>query len=119
MGEIFLTDELNNISYDAISRYFTTLAQFGYKSYSDVDKMLAFFGLVDMLDIFNGYITESDFRSITNAMYCLFGTTCLLRYPEYINDDSIIHESKLNWVLRKSEDDLLRLSEKDEFRVKA
>lgn len=36
-------DKMLEISEEAITRYFTTLSQFGYKKYSDVDKIIVLF----------------------------------------------------------------------------
>ena len=33
--------EIDNVSYDAIYRYFNALSKFGYKSYGDVEKLIA------------------------------------------------------------------------------
>jgi hypothetical protein len=75
-----------NILYKAIERYFTTLSQFGYKSYDDVYKLLFFIAVTDFVysDV-DAAITEDDYRDIEKALYCIFGTTCLLPYPEYCN----------------------------------
>lgn len=87
-------DEMTNISYDAIVRYFTSLAQFGYRSYGDVNKLLALLTLDDLLNVFSEYIDENDLRSIVNAIYCLSGTTCLIDFPSYINDDTLFHQTE-------------------------
>lgn len=34
------------------------------------------------------YITEPDYRIIQNALNCLYGSSCLIPYPNYINDNS-------------------------------
>jgi hypothetical protein len=42
-------DELNTVVYDALFRYFNVLRQFGYKSYGEVDKLIALIALYDLL----------------------------------------------------------------------
>lgn len=110
-------DEMTNISYDAIVRYFTSLAQFGYRSYGDVNKLLALLTLDDLLNVFSEYIDEDDFRAIINAIYCLSGTTCLIRYPEFVNHDSLIHKTKIGFTTRITEDNVIRDTEDYRLRI--
>lgn len=110
-------DEMTNISYDAIVRYFTSLAQFGYRSYGDVNKLLALLTLDDLLNVFSEYIDENDLRSIVNAIYCLSGTTCLIRYPEFVNHDSLTHKTKIGFTTRITEDNVIRDTEDYRLRI--
>lgn len=102
-------EEIDNLSYDSLAKYFTSLSQFGYKSYEEVYKLLALIGLEEMLDVFAEFITEQDLKEIMTAINCLSGTTCLIDYPNYINDNSIIHKSKLNYLYRVSENNVIRM----------
>lgn len=112
-------DEITDLSYNAINRYFTTLAQFGYKNYSAVDKLIALLTLEEMLNIFPEYIDEKSFRSIINAIYCLSGTTCLIDFPHYINSDTLFHKTRINFAARITEDSVLRIAENDIIRTEA
>lgn len=112
-------DEITKLSYNSIVKYYSTLNQFGYKSYEDVYKLIALNTLEELLNIFPEYITEKDLRAIYNAIYCLSGTTCLVDFPEYINDDSTIHNIKLNFIARVTENDLLRFTQNDLIRLEA
>lgn len=112
-------DEIINMSYDAVARYFTHLSQFGYRAYGDVEKLLALLCLEDILNIFGEYVSEDDFRSIVNSIYCLCGSTCLIKYPEYINDDTLFHQNKIGFIARVSLDNNLRSTEDYKLRVKA
>lgn len=112
--------EIDNLSYDAIVKYFNALSQFGYKSYGNVSKLMALLTLGDMLHIFNEYITEKDLRAIINAVYCLSGTTCLIDFPEFSgNEDSLVHQTKLCFTARVTEDNRFRVTEDDLLRAKA
>lgn len=112
-------DEMTNISYDAIVRYFTSLTQFGYRSYGDVNKLLALLTLDDLLNVFSEYIDEDALRSIVNAIYCLSGTTCLIDFPSYINNDTLFHQTKVNYIARITEDNILRVDEASAIRIEA
>ena len=109
--------EIDNVSYDAIYRYFNALSKFGYKSYGDVEKLIALLTLDEMLHVFNEYIDEDDFRAIINAIYCLSGTTCLIRYPEFVNHDSLTHKTKIGFTTRITEDDVIRDTQDYRLRI--
>lgn len=112
-------DEITNLSYDAITRYFTHLSQFGYNSYDGVSKLVALLSLEEMLTIFSEYITEADLRSITNAIYSLSGTTCLIQFPQYINSDTLIHKTKISYLTRLTEDNFQRVTQDNSVRLEA
>lgn len=109
-------EEITDLSYESIVKYFTTLQQFGYKSYEDVYKLVALIGLEEMLDIFAEFITEEDLKQIVSAINCLSGTTCLIDFPTYSESESLIHKSKVNYLTRLSEADSIRMGN-DSFRI--
>ena len=113
-------EEVTKLSAEAIQRYFTTLSQFGYRKYSDVDKMIALFFMEETLaHDFSEFITEDDYRHIVNALYCLAGSTCLIDFPEFANYDSLVHKTKVYLTPRVTEDSILRVCERDIMRVEA
>lgn len=89
-------EELTKISEEAIQRYFTTLAQFGYKNYSDVYKLITILFIEEFLSSssFSEFITEEDYRYIVSAMYCILGSNCLIKFPEFNNYDTLFHRDK-------------------------
>ena len=34
-----------------------------------------------LINEFSQFVTEEDYRAIINALYCMFGTTCLIDIP--------------------------------------
>lgn len=111
---------LDNLAYTGISSYFQALSTLGYKGYKEVNKLLVLLLIEDLLrSSFSLYIDEEDYKTITNVLYCLFGSTCLIPYPEFtVNtslsiilnaDDSKISEAD---TIRFSEDGLIRLVNK-------
>lgn len=113
-------DEVTRISAEAIQRYFTTLSQFGYKKYSDVDKLLVLIFIEETLaHDFAQFITEEDYRIITNALYCLYGSNCMIDFPKFSSYDSLIHETRVHLTPRITEDSILRVCEKDLIRIEA
>ena len=113
-------DNITAISSEAFERYFNTLSKLGYKSYSDVDKLLVLSIIEDILSgELSFFVTEEDYRSITNAIYCIMGNNCLIDLPSYDSWDSIIHENKNSVTYRLTEGDILRISEDSIFRIEA
>lgn len=113
-------DNITAISSEAFERYFNTLSKLGYKSYSNVDKLLVLSVIEDILSgELSFFVTEEDYRSITNALYCIIGNNCLIDLPSYDTWDSIIHENKNSVSYRLTEENIVRISENDMFRIEA
>ena len=113
-------DNITAISSEAFERYFNTLLKLGYKSYSDVDKLLVLSIIEDILSgELSFFVTEEDYRSITNAIYCIMGNNCLIDLPSYDTWDSAIHENKNRGYYRLTEGDILRITEDSIFRIEA
>lgn len=113
-------DEITIISAEAIQKYFTSLSYFGYKKYSDVDRLLVLMFIEETLaNDFAQFITEEDYRIITDALYCLYGSNCMIDFPKFSNYDSLIHESRVSLTPRITEDSILRVCEKDLIRIEA
>ena len=113
-------DEVTKISDEAIQRYFTALSQFGYKKYSDVDKLLVLLFIEETLSHdFAEFITEEDYRTIVSSLYCLYGSNCMIDFPSFANYDSLIHKTNVHLVPRITEDSILRISQEDLIRVEA
>ena len=74
-------DELNTVVYDALFRYFNVLRQFGYKSYGEVDKLIALIALYDLLQIFYEYIDDKDLREISDAIVLSDSLNNLTKIP--------------------------------------
>lgn len=113
-------DNLQDIANNAIERYFNSLSKFGYKKYSDVNKLLVLLFIEELLTgELSFFINECDYRSIINVLYCIFGSTCLIDLPSFDVYDNIYHKdnTKLtyriteDWLLRDSEHNLLRIME--------
>ena len=113
-------DNITAISSEAFERYFNTLSKLGYKSYSDVNKLLVLSIIEDILSgELSFFVTEEDYRSITNAIYCIMGNNCLIDLPSYDTWDSAIHENKNRGSYRLTEGDILRITEDSIFRMEA
>lgn len=76
---------MDEMIYNALSQYFTALCKMGYYKYSDVKKLLVLIFYRDFVfNDYRGIISRSDYHLIERALNCLFGTSCLIPYPDYL-----------------------------------
>ena len=112
---------LNQVS-ESIGVYFNALTQFGYKKQSDVNKLLMYTFIEELLTgEMRYYITEEDYRLIERALSCLYGSSCLIPYPHYINNDYLFGHWGDNSLtsVRFTENNNVRFTENDLIRFKA
>lgn len=98
----------------SIEDYFTCIENTGYMRYDRVYELL---GLL-LADTFlntdlNIFITESDYRTISDFIYCIMGKNCLLSYPEFTNAIPYIGKavSQYNSSIRITDSDIIRSDE--------
>lgn len=112
-----ITDDV----YKSIETYFNALSHFGYKKQSDVDKLIIYSFIEELLtgDL-RGFISEEDYQYIGRALECLYGTSCLIPYPQYINNDVLFghyYDGQLI-IPRITEEQVTRFTEYDTLRIK-
>lgn len=103
---------MDNMVYTAISRYFSILSKFGYVNYNKVYNILYLILIRDFVyNDFYGYITEDDYRHIERSLYCLFGKSCLIPYPEYLtmNNLNLGSISELAYMMKKNKEDISKV----------
>lgn len=76
-------EDLDNITYQAINRYFTVLEKTGYIKDSDVNKLILLQFLQNFVYEYQGYITEEDYNTINLIITCLIGSSCLIPFKQY------------------------------------
>ena len=70
--------------YNALSKYFTVLSNTGYMNKTDTLKLYVYVTIVRLFyTVFREYITEQDYEIIDKALYCLYGSNCLISYPDF------------------------------------
>lgn len=117
--------EIINDVFNSMSFYFNALTQFGYKKQEDVNKLLIYNFIEELLTgDMRFFINEADYRLIEQALSCLYGSSCLMPYPQYANNDSLFGHIESGGLIipRITEDSNLRFIEDDrsiEMRFKA
>ena len=78
-------DAMGELVYSALSGYYQVLGKLGYYKYDTVYRLLvlSFFHNFVYND-YRGLISPQDYHLIEKALNCLFGTTCLIPYPDYL-----------------------------------
>lgn len=101
--------EISKEAYEALIKYFNGLTHTGYRPYGEVYQLLALLFIEEILyGEMSMYITEEDYKAITDAMYCLYGS-CLLPYPSYLEGRATIRNNVLD-KYRTTETEILRNS---------
>lgn len=110
--------EITNISKEALTRYFNILSTLGYKNYKEVDKLIVLLFIEELLTSELSYfINEQDYKTISNIIACLEGSSCMIDIPLYETYDSLIHKDLRELTYRITEDSILRYTENNLLRV--
>jgi hypothetical protein len=108
--------EFTNEVFDSLERYFSALSHIGYRSYKQVDNMITVLFIEELLDgQLSQFITEDDYRSISNAIECLHGT-CMIPYPAYKQAITEVQQKSPD-PYRTTEDGNFRVSENIGLRI--
>ena len=76
---------MGEIVYDALGKYFHALSVKGYMPYSDAQKLLILSFYKDFVfQDYRGLLSKDDYHQIELALDCLYGSTCLIPYPDYL-----------------------------------
>lgn len=76
---------MDEILYNALTKYYHALELKGYMANSHAVKLLIliFFRNFVFHD-YRGLITKEDYHLIEKALDCIYGSTCLIPYPDYL-----------------------------------
>ena len=78
-------DVMDDIIYNAITHYYSALGKMGYYPYNEVYKILVLCFYKDFVfNDYRGIISREDYHEIEKALNCLYGSTCLIPYPDYL-----------------------------------
>ena len=106
-------EKLYDITSQALNRYFTILEKTGYIKDADVNKLLLLSFITDFLQEYKGYITEDDYRIISEIVACLTSSSCLIPYVQYQQMSVPVESYISNVTVRTSEQEDLRSTESE------
>lgn len=67
---------LSNLSYEALQRYFTRLHQFGYMNYNNVEQLIVFLYIQEILS--DNELEQDELAVVEKALDCIQGNSCLI-----------------------------------------
>lgn len=78
-------DVMDDMIYNSLEKYFHALELKGYISWPDIEKLLILIFFRDFAyRDYRGILSLEDYRMIERALECLYGSTCLIPYPDYM-----------------------------------
>ena len=76
---------MDKIIYDSLSKYYHVLEQTGYVATTHTQKLLLLIFYRDFtLKDYRGLLSRDDYHLIERALDCLWGSSCLIPYPDYL-----------------------------------
>lgn len=73
---------MDNLLYNSFSKYVKTLTKTGHIDNDVSDKLLVVSFLYDFIKCeCKDYILPVDLEEINKALYCLYGSNCIIEYP--------------------------------------
>lgn len=76
---------MDEMIYNSLVNYYKALELKGYMSHSHAEKLLILIFFRDFVfHDYRGLLTREDYHLIEKALDCLYGTTCLIPYPDYL-----------------------------------
>lgn len=84
---------MDNLVYTVYTNYFKNLEATGTSSKSNVFKTLLLGFYRELLDSPHVQISEEDYGAIHRALGCLYGSSCLIPYPDYLKEKGKCKES--------------------------
>ena len=76
---------MDEMVYDSLSHYYSVLQKTGYYKYDDLQKLLVLIFYKDYIfNDYRGLLSMDDYRLVERALDCLYGSTCLIPYPDYL-----------------------------------
>ena len=76
---------MDELIYNGLGSYYNALEKTGYMSYANMQKLLLLIFYRDFVfHDYRGLLSKEDYRLIERALDCLWGSTCLIPYPDYL-----------------------------------
>ena len=76
---------MDKFIYTSITQYYDALSRLGYHKYGDVFSLLVLSFLRDFVyEDYRARLSREDYHEIEKALNCLFGSSCLIPYPDYL-----------------------------------
>lgn len=92
---------MDDVLYESCLRYFTSLSNYGFRNDEEVKKLLFYVFIQELVNTTSIVISEEDYKHLENALYCIYGTTCLIPYPKYCENPMYLHLGDITELSRR------------------
>ena len=76
---------MDRIIYNSLSKYYHALEHTGYVANTHAQKLLLLIFYRDFtIKDYRGLLSKEDYHLIEKALNCLWGSSCLIPYPDYL-----------------------------------
>lgn len=106
---------MNEMIFEGVNSYYNALEKLGYMSHNNMERLLLLIFYRDFVySDYRGILSKDDYLLIEKALDCLYGTTCLIPYPDYLRMGKLYlgEVTELSQRLRNIEDtDVLKAAD--------
>lgn len=110
-------EEVKDLLYEGLVRYFTVLRNTGYIPQQDVYRLLTLSFIHKFLHECEGFITEEDCNTLARIIGCMSDNSCLIPYACHISLTEPVLSSVYNFHPRITEDGDIRDTEQGNIRI--
>lgn len=83
-------EELDYILNNSLNKYFSALKKVGYIANTTILRILTIIIINELLSDFKDYITDSDYNTLVDKVYCIANAECMIDTPNFRSyEDSI------------------------------
>lgn len=110
--------DINTVTYKSLQNYYNILRNVGSYDYNNVYKLLILVFITELLnEESKGYITEEDFRLLTQIIICLSKGTCIIPYTLQSKHVEPLYHFVEDMPTRQTEDIIIRVDQDGILRV--
>lgn len=111
--------DVTNFTSGTLDRYFSSLELTGQVLWDTTKKLLVLVFIEEMMSnpFIIYYTTNEDDIARQNALNCLYGTSCIIKYPK-CEGNTPMFVFNTNDILRITEDDIIRSTENNQQRYR-
>lgn len=110
--------QITKTTKEALIKYFNTLSTLGYTKHMDSKQLVILTFIEELLmGELSQFITEDDYKVITDSLYCLIGNNCFIEFPICESYDTLFNKNGTSNQLRATQNTNLRHTEISEFRI--
>lgn len=109
--------ELKNFVYKSLDNYFVILENYGYYKKDKTNDLIILTYIKEVLsEDLSIYLTQEDKKEFIDLLYSIFGTSCIIPFADYIDND-YIGTPVFVGNLKITQEDITRSTEESSIRT--